>query len=172
MEEIDQTAVDFGMPMGPIHLADTVGLDICLSVAQELSSPLGIPVPEGLKAMVDAGKLGKKSGEGFYIYKNGKPAKTSAGKSSGIPVSERLILRLLNEAMACLREQVVDSSDAVDAGMVYGTGFAPFLGGPMHYAENMGAAGISHSLARLEDEYGERFRPDSGWDSDVLVPGT
>ncbi|MDH5631472.1 MAG: 3-hydroxyacyl-CoA dehydrogenase NAD-binding domain-containing protein [Gammaproteobacteria bacterium] len=168
LAEIDQAAVDFGMPMGPIHLADTVGLDICLSVAQELSGPLGITVPDGLKQMVDTGKLGRKSGEGFYQYKKGQPVRTKTGNSSAIPVSERLILRLLNEAMACLREQVVDSADEVDAGMVYGTGFAPFLGGPMHYAGSMGAAGISHSLGRLADEYGERFKPDTGWDSNSL----
>jgi 3-hydroxyacyl-CoA dehydrogenase/enoyl-CoA hydratase/3-hydroxybutyryl-CoA epimerase len=168
LTEIDKAAVDFGMPMGPIFLADTVGLDICLSVAQELAEPLNIPVPDGLKAMVEAGKLGKKSGEGFYKYNKGQPVKPSVGKPSGVPVSERLILRLLNEAMACLREGVVDSVDAIDAGMVYGTGFAPFLGGPMHYASSMGAAGISHSLYRLADEYGERFKPDDGWEANIL----
>ena len=79
------------------------------------------------------------------------------------PIAERLILRLLNEAMACLREGVVADPDAVDAGMVYGTGFAPFLGGPMRYAEALGAAGVRESLKRLAEEYGQRFTPDPGW---------
>ena len=162
--QIDEAAVAFGMPMGPVHLADTVGLDICLSVAEELSGPLGVPVPEGLRKMVEQGRLGKKSGRGFYTYdKAGRPKRPPRGKSSSVPISERLILRLLNEAMACLREGVVEDRDAVDAGMVYGTGFAPYLGGPMRYAESLGGAGISHSLYRLSEEYGKRFTPDEGW---------
>ncbi|MDH5649311.1 MAG: 3-hydroxyacyl-CoA dehydrogenase NAD-binding domain-containing protein [Gammaproteobacteria bacterium] len=164
---IDKAAVDFGMPMGPIFLADTVGLDICLSVAEELSEPLGIKVPEKLREMVKEGKLGKKSGQGFYRYdKQGK--QIAAGQSTAVglakhTLTERLTLRLLNEAMACLREGVVATEDDVDAGMVYGTGFAPFLGGPMHYAKDIGWENVSHSLFRLTEECGERFRPDEGW---------
>jgi len=80
-----------------------------------------------------------------------------------LPITERLVLRLLNEAVACLREKVVSNTDAVDAGMVYGTGFAPYLGGPMRYVESLGETGISHSLYRLSQEYGKRFAPDPGW---------
>jgi 3-hydroxyacyl-CoA dehydrogenase/enoyl-CoA hydratase/3-hydroxybutyryl-CoA epimerase len=162
---VDRAARDFGMPMGPIELSDTVGLDICLSVAQELSGPLGVAVPERLKALVAGGKLGRKSGEGFYTYdKRGKPRTLGASDgSSSVPVTERLVLRMLNEAVACLREGVVIDADAVDAGMVYGTGFAPFLGGPMRYVESLGETGIVHSLARLAQEYGARFNPDAGW---------
>lgn len=170
LAEIDKAALEFGMPMGPIHLADVVGLDICLSVAEELAGPLGLSVPEGLHEMVTQGKLGKKSGQGFYRYdKQGRPQKSSGGKASNIPITERLILRLLNEAIACLREGVVRDKDAVDAGMVYGTGFAPYLGGPMSYAASMGEAGISHSLYRLAEAYGERFQPDSGWSQPQLL---
>lgn len=166
---IDKAATDFGMPMGPIHLADVVGLDICLSVAQELSEPLGIPVPDGLRAMVEAGNLGKKTGRGFYKYDTkGQPRRGRAAPTT-VPVSERLILRLLNESMACLREGVIVNSDAVDAGMVYGTGFSPFLGGPMSYARSLGGSGISHSLYRLTEEYGKRFEPDQGWSGAGLL---
>ncbi|UCH53234.1 MAG: enoyl-CoA hydratase/isomerase family protein [Pseudomonadota bacterium] len=167
---IDQAARDFGMPMGPIELADTVGLDICLSVAQELAGPLGVEVPGVLRRTVDTGKLGRKSGEGFYRYDTKGHAqipKTDA--TTSVPVTERLVLRLLNEAMACLREGVVQDADAVDAGMVYGTGFAPFLGGPMRYAESLGETGITHSLSRLAEEYGKRFKPDGGWSQPGLL---
>lgn len=168
---IDKAAIEFGMPMGPIHLADVVGLDICLSVAQELSQPLGVPVPEGLQAIVEAGNLGKKTGRGFYRYDaRGQPKRGRAAPTT-VPVSERLILRLLNESIACLREGVIHDSDAVDAGMVYGTGFSPFLGGPMSYARSLGGSGISHSLYRLTEEYGKRFEPDQGW-SNVELLGT
>lgn len=160
---IDEAAVAFGMPMGPIHLADSVGLDICLSVAQELSGPLGITVPDKLKQMVESGKLGRKSGEGFYRYDTkGQPQRPPAGMV-GDMVTDRLVLRLLNEAMTCLREGVVGDVDAVDAGMVYGTGFAPFRGGPLHYAQQQGNSAIAHKLYQLAEQYGERFKPDEGW---------
>lgn len=164
LANIDGAATDFGMPMGPILLADTVGLDICLFVAEELSGPLGIEVPQRLRNMVEAGKLGKKSGEGFYRYdKKGKPQNPGKRSPTHEPITERLVLRMVNEAVACLREGVVSDLDAIDAGMVYGTGFAPYLGGPMRYAETLGDVGICASLRRLAGEYGNRFEPDAGW---------
>ena len=167
---IDQAARDFGMPMGPIELADTVGLDICLSVAEELAGPLGVEVPAILRTTVEGGRLGRKSGAGFYAYdKKGRRERAGAAAPGEVPITERLVLRLLNEAMACLREGVVENADAVDAGMVYGTGFAPFLGGPMRYAQSLGETGISHSLSRLAETYGERFRPDAGWARPALL---
>lgn len=168
---IDRAATDFGMPMGPILLADTVGLDICLSVADFLSGPMGIPVPPGLRAMVEAGELGKKSGKGFYRYDDkGRPQipKQTASAAVATPVTDRLIMRILNESMATLREGVVNDSDAVDAGMVFGTGFAPFLGGPMRYAESLGETGVTQTLERLARELGPRFNPDSGWRETTL----
>ena len=170
---IDNAATEFGMPMGPITLADTVGLDICLSVAEELAGPLRIDVPERLRELVGQGHLGRKSGQGFYQYDaHGKRQTPPQEKiAADVPVTERLVLRLLNEAVACLREGVVVEPDAVDAGMVYGTGFAPFLGGPMRYVESLGVTGISHSLHRLSQEYGPRFNPDAGWSNpDLLKP--
>lgn len=168
---IDHAATEFGMPMGPVELADTVGLDICLSVAEELSGPLHIEVPDKLRDLVGQGHLGRKSGRGFYEYDaRGRRVTPAPDKiAADIPITERLILRLLNEAMACLREGVVSDADAVDAGMVYGTGFAPFLGGPMRYIESLGETGISHSLYRLSQEYGSRFTPDPGWSQPKLL---
>lgn len=164
LKQIDDSAKTFGMPMGPVELADVVGLDICLSVAKFLSGPLGVEVPKRLVELVEAGKLGKKTGEGFYKWDaKGRPQKPPVTRLSHIPLTERLILRLLNEAVACLREGVVNNPDDVDAGMVYGTGFAPFLGGPMRYIASLGETGISHSLYRLSQEYGKRFTPDPGW---------
>ncbi len=161
---VDRAARDYGMPMGPIELADSVGLDICLSVAEELSGPLKVSVPEQLRAMVAEGKLGKKSGEGFYRYdKRGHRRHERPGAPAEGPVTERLILRMLNEAVACLRAGVVANADAVDAGMVYGTGFAPYLGGPMSYIASLGETGMRHSLNRLAEQYGQRFVPDDGW---------
>ena len=164
LADIDGAATDFGMPMGPILLADTVGLDICLSVAEELSGPLGLKVPQRLRDLVASGNLGKKSGRGFYTY-DARGKQMNRGKRSNTrePITERLILRMVNEAVACLREGVVTDLDSIDAGMVYGTGFAPYLGGPMQYAETLGDVGICSTLRRLEQEYDKRFQPDDGW---------
>lgn len=164
MTQIDRAATDFGMPMGPILLADTVGLDICLSVAEFLSKPLGITVPAHLREMVEQGLLGKKSGKGFYTFdRAGKPLPVAQQNGARVMVMERLIMRLLNEGAACLREGVVTRPEAVDAGMVYGTGFAPFEGGPMRYAQHLGVENVTQTLARLAQEYGARFEPDRGW---------
>lgn len=168
--QIDKAARDFGMPMGPVELADVVGLDICLSVAEVLSGPTKTPIPDKLRQLVEAGRLGRKSQHGFYKYDSkGRLKRPRVGKASDVPITERLILRLLNEAMACLRERVVADTDAADAGMVFGTGFAPYLGGPMRYAESLGETGIGHSLYRLAQEYGDRFEPDPGWSQTQLL---
>jgi 3-hydroxyacyl-CoA dehydrogenase/enoyl-CoA hydratase/3-hydroxybutyryl-CoA epimerase len=164
LADIDGAATDFGMPMGPILLADTVGLDICLSVAEELAGPLGIQVPQRLRDTVAAGHLGKKTGQGFYTYdKKGKARDRGKRSVTHAPITERLILRMVNESVACLREGVVADLDSIDAGMVYGTGFAPYLGGPMRYAETLGDVGICSTLRRLAQEYNKRFEPDDGW---------
>ncbi len=166
--DIDRAARDYGMPMGPIHLADTVGLDICLSVAEELAAPLGMEVPARLRTMVEAGNLGQKSGSGFYQYKKGKIQQSSGSVRKDIPIIDRLILRQLNETVACLREKVVSGTEAVDVGMVFGTGFAPFRGGPIRYAQSEGIDEIKHRLLRLVEAYGDRFSPDDGW-SDIGI---
>jgi 3-hydroxyacyl-CoA dehydrogenase/enoyl-CoA hydratase/3-hydroxybutyryl-CoA epimerase len=164
---IDKAATDFGMPMGPVLLADTVGLDICLHVAKILAAHFNEEVPQRLEQLVADSKLGRKSGQGFYSYKNGKPVKqkVAGGNWNMDEISNRLIDRLLNESVSCLRERVVGSEDLLDAGMIFGTGFAPFRGGPMHYINAVGATTIYRQLQSLQKLRGERFAPDSGWES-------
>jgi 3-hydroxyacyl-CoA dehydrogenase/enoyl-CoA hydratase/3-hydroxybutyryl-CoA epimerase len=164
-ELIDKAAVEFGMPMGPIELADTVGLDICLSVARILAQSMAVEVPERLQQLVESGQLGRKSGQGFYQYKKGKPVKRKLDKGLFVAadIQDRMIMRLLNEAVACLREQVVNDADMLDGGIIFGTGFAPFRGGPLHYIHEAGAGSIKEVLQSLESDQGERFHPDDGW---------
>lgn len=162
---IDQAVVQFGMPMGPIMLADKVGLDVCLSVAENLTHYFGGKVPDRLRAMVKAGQLGMKSGQGFYQYKNGKPAKTEKVDSSTIPIdiADRMILRMINECIACLTEKVISDPDLLDAGMIFGAGFAPFLGGPIQYARSRGIKTVVARLDAYAKQYGDRFKPHPGW---------
>lgn len=167
---IDKAATDFGMPMGPIHLADTVGLDICLSVANILAEKLETVVPEKLRSLVENGKLGVKSGQGFYQYKGRKPISEKLDKNYKAPdnITDRLIMSFLNEAVACLREGIVEDTELLDAGIIFGTGFAPFRGGPMHYIESLGAAGCMQTLESLEKDFGSRFASDVGWNRLVM----
>ncbi len=164
--EIDRQALAFGMPMGPIKLADTVGLDICLHVAEILSVHLETDVPQRLRDLVARGRLGRKSGHGFYRYNKGKAVKQKLprGYQSDAGIMDRMLLRLLNEVVACLREGVVADTDQLDAGMIYGTGFAPFRGGPCHYIRSIGADILYQKLQAFEQSHGRRFRPDTGWD--------
>lgn len=164
---IDQAATDFGMPMGPVELADTVGLDICLHVATILSAHFRADIPARLQKLVDAGHLGKKTGRGFYTFSKGKAVKpkASGGNWNLEEITNRLVLRMLNEAVGCLREGVVGDRDLLDAGMIFGTGFAPFRGGPAHYIDAAGAARLLAQLNELKQLRGERFTPDAGWDT-------
>ena len=162
---IDQAAKDFGMPMGPIELADAVGLDVGLHVGQILGNAYGFQIPDKLRDMVGKGHLGKKSGKGFYEYRNGKSIKEKGQKYGGDirELQDRLILRLVNEAVACLREKVVDNADLIDAGVIFGTGFAPFRGGPLHYRESKGREMLRARLQQLQNQFGDRFAPDEAW---------
>ena len=163
-EAIDKAATDFGMPMGPVELADTVGLDICQSVAQNLSAAYGIEVPEGLNKFVSSKQLGKKSGRGFYNYDKGKPVKDKdADLGDQKMIQNRLVFRFLNEAAACLKEGIVTDKDLLDAGIIFGTGFAPFRGGPMHHSLEEGVESLVAAMSDYEAKFGERFHPAEGW---------
>ena len=163
--DIDRAAEDFGMPMGPVELVDSVGLDVALGVSRVLGKAFDVPVPDGLEAMVEDGKLGRKSGQGFYSWEDGKAIKDES-QSSATPddLVDRLMLPLVNESMACLSEGVVESADLLDAGVIFGTGFAPFRGGPLNYAKERGVADVVSALERLAKAHGERFRPRPGWE--------
>jgi 3-hydroxyacyl-CoA dehydrogenase/enoyl-CoA hydratase/3-hydroxybutyryl-CoA epimerase len=162
---IDRTAVRFGMPMGPIELADVVGLDVGAHVGEIIARELGRPEPKlpRLAALLAARKLGKKSGEGFYLWQDGKPVKSGGGAPAPEDLEDRLILVLVNECVACLRESVVEDPDLADAAVIFGTGFAPFRGGPLTYARARGAAAIVARLEELAARHGPRFSPDAGW---------
>jgi len=137
-EVIDDAAKSFGMMMGPVELADTVGMDVCLAVAENLTAHLGGSVPETLRSMVANGKLGRKSGAGFYRYVHGKPVKHKVPQAKKHPeLAVRLIQSIIDEANICLREGVVEDADLLDGGMIFATGFAPFRGGPLHYEKSL-----------------------------------
>ena len=133
-ETLDAAMEAFGMPMGPIELADTVGLDICLAAGKELAKP-GAQAPQILLDRVALGQLGKKSGQGIYRYENGKAVK-GAPAAFEPSLVEALIEPYLNEAQAVLAEGIVADADLIDGGLIFGTGFAPFRGGPLHYLES------------------------------------
>jgi 3-hydroxyacyl-CoA dehydrogenase/enoyl-CoA hydratase/3-hydroxybutyryl-CoA epimerase len=163
---IDRAAVDFGMPMGPIELSDVVGLDVIVHVGEIITRELGREMPpytQRLRELVAAKNLGRKSGQGFYAWREGKPVRANGGGAAPSDLADRLILALLNECAACLREQVVADADLLDAGVVFGTGFAPFRGGPINYARARGISAVVARLGELEQRYGKRFHPDAGW---------
>lgn len=162
-ETIDAAAKEFGMPMGPIELADVVGLDVGLAVGRELHKP-GNPQPARIQELVEAKKLGKKSGEGFYKWVNGKPQKAhGSGTVDLAPLWMRMTLPAVNEAVACVREGIVADADLCDAGIIFGTGFAPHRGGPLNYLRATGKEKLLAEMKSLEQQHGQRFIADAGW---------
>jgi 3-hydroxyacyl-CoA dehydrogenase/enoyl-CoA hydratase/3-hydroxybutyryl-CoA epimerase len=163
---IDKLAVDFGMPMGPVELADVVGLDVASHVGKIIAAELGRAAPDlrQLDALLAKKKLGRKSGAGFYEWKDGKAVKPAVANGPTPPdLIDRLILVLVNECVAVLREGVAGDVDLIDAAVIFGTGFAPFRGGPLAYAQSRGVAEVVARLEELAGRYGSRFRPDDGW---------
>ena len=169
----DRAMEGFGMPMGPLALMDEIGLDTGQHAAAVLEGAFGKRIGTAtplLQTMVAGGRLGKKNGKGFYRYKNGKRARpdetvaklAGAGVPLELPVEtlqERMILAMVNEAAICLEDGVVREPRDVDVAMVYGTGFPPFRGGLLRYADSVGPAVLVDRLSRLADAHGERFRP-------------
>ncbi|MFZ5638416.1 MAG: 3-hydroxyacyl-CoA dehydrogenase NAD-binding domain-containing protein [Pseudomonadota bacterium] len=170
---IDKAAVKFGMPMGPIELIDTVGLDVAAGVGAELAPFLGLPIPAALAAPPEAGKRGKKDGQGIYKWENGKAQKPEIPADYKAPedLEDRLILPFLNEAVAALHEGVVSDPELLDAGVIFGTGFAPFRGGPIQYIRDTGADVLLERLKALQAKYGDRFAQRPGWDNAALRNG-
>jgi len=163
---IDAAAEDFGMPMGPIELIDSVGLDVALHVSIVLGSAFDREVPDTLATMVENKHLGRKEGQGFYEWIDGKAAKPARDRQAKpAEIIDRLILPMINEAVACLHEGVVTEADLLDAGVIFGTGFAPFRGGPLQYARDRGITNVTETLTQLASEFGARFQPHEGWDA-------
>jgi len=151
--------------MGPIELVDTVGLDVAASVGKIMADFHGQVLPEAFK--VEPGKRGKKDGQGLYRWENDKPVKPPLPQDYAFPadLEDRLVLALLNEAVSCLHAGVVADADLLDAGVIFGTGFAPFRGGPIEYIRSVGAASLKAKLELLATRYGDRFKPRPGWDA-------
>lgn len=160
---IDKAAEDFGMPMGPIELADVVGLDVVMSVGKVFFQA-GDEVPPVLATRFSEKKFGKKSGAGFYVWQNDKPVKPPhQGQAAPDDLQDRLLLPLVNEAVGVLRQSIVEDADLIDAGVIFGAGFAPFRGGPLQYARARGIDAVIARLQELQTVHGDRFAPDEGW---------
>jgi 3-hydroxyacyl-CoA dehydrogenase/enoyl-CoA hydratase/3-hydroxybutyryl-CoA epimerase len=172
--QVDQLMLDFGMPMGPLRLTDEVGLDVAQHVAVDLQNRLPKPVPinDTLERMIAKGWLGKKSGRGFYVFGDSKGAKeepnaeaafvqtTGQGRSQDdATLRDRLVLIMINEAARCLEEGVVGAPEDVDFGMIFGTGWAPFRGGPLRHADTLGASEIVQRLEKLQGGVASYFEP-------------
>ncbi len=164
-ETVDAAAEGFGMAMGPVAVADRVGLDIALDVAAKLGAALDaeLPtVPEWLHRKVAEGELGRKTGRGLYVWEGERPTKDKNAPPPDEAMRERLILAMVNTAAACLRERVCADADILDAAMIFGAGFAPFRGGPCRYARARGLDDVRGALEALAATSGARFAPDPG----------
>ena len=173
IEAIDEAMVAFGMPMGPFALLDQVGLDTAKHVGEVLQAAFGERIGgDGslLDVMVSNGRLGQKNGKGFYRYRGDKRTLVDpdAYKLLAIPAAkelpaetlqERMVLSMVNEAIVCLDQAVAREARDIDLAMVMGTGFPPFRGGLLRYADSIGIPIVADRLARLGDAHGERFRP-------------
>ena len=154
------------MPVGPVELVDNVGVDVVLHVSKVLGAKMEGPVPEQLSGMVEAGHLGRKSGQGFYRWEGSKAHKPRRQPST-VPddIEDRLVLAMVNEAVAVLADGIVADADLLDAGVIFGTGFAPFRGGPINYARERGVDAVVERLEQLRTVHGARFTPHPGWSS-------
>ena len=169
--EVDAAMLDFGMPMGPLRLTDEVGMDVAEDVATTLAAgfPYHMHVPAVLGRMLDDGLLGKKSGRGFYIHGKGKTVPNPDAARYRDPgaqvrparaaMQRRMVLLMVNEAARCIEEDVVAEPADADFGMIMGAGFAPFRGGPLRYADTLGAAAVTAALREEAARSGSQFAP-------------
>jgi len=171
VEEVDDAMIDFGMPMGPLRLVDEVGVDVSADVSATLAEKFQgrMRTPEVLGKMIEAKMLGRKSGAGFYVHKGGEPrvnlgmAKFRTGAAAAAygagELQRRMVLLMVNEAARCLDESIVEKAADVDFGMVMGTGFAPFRGGPLAYADAVGIAKIVDDMKNLVQTGVPQYEP-------------
>jgi len=171
VEEIDDALLEFGMPMGPCRLLDEIGFDVALHAGREMAAALGsrLSPPDVMDRMIEDGRLGRKNGRGFYLYENGKSTGVDPTLDSLFPsgtdgpgddeIRSRCLWLLVNEAAWALEEGVVDTADQVDLAMIMGTGFPPFRGGLLRWADFEGLRRILDGLLRFEDTFGPRFAP-------------
>jgi 3-hydroxyacyl-CoA dehydrogenase/enoyl-CoA hydratase/3-hydroxybutyryl-CoA epimerase len=172
LEDIDTCMSEFGMPMGPLRLLDEVGLDIAADVEETLASAFAATMLKSqvIPQMIQAGLLGKKSGAGFYTYEGGEEHANAGASAFQKPESSvvtlspdelqhRLVMLLVNEAARCLEERVVETAADVDFGMILGTGFAPFRGGPLRHAETLGISRVVEDLNQMRMQWGARYTP-------------
>lgn len=172
LKNLDEAMLDFGMPMGPMRLLDEVGVDVAMHVAQTLAASFSdrMLTPAVLRKMVEAGLLGRKCGRGFYLYsKSGGSGSNpgvatyihnqSAADATRVELQERMVFLMINEAAHCLEEQIVTAPEDVDFAMIMGTGFAPFRGGPLRYADSLGVEKIVGAMEILADGGATQFKP-------------
>jgi 3-hydroxyacyl-CoA dehydrogenase/enoyl-CoA hydratase/3-hydroxybutyryl-CoA epimerase len=173
IHDLDEAMLDFGMPMGPMRLLDEVGIDVALHVAQTLAQHYGerMVIPDLLAAMIKAGLLGRKSGRGFYLHAKGNEAKpnpevasfqksaSGAASLSQVQLQERMMLLMVNEAARCLEEKIVADPADIDFAMIMGTGFAPFRGGPLRYADAVGVSKLVGQMEALVTSGNRHFEP-------------
>jgi 3-hydroxyacyl-CoA dehydrogenase/enoyl-CoA hydratase/3-hydroxybutyryl-CoA epimerase len=172
IEDLDETMLDFGMPMGPMRLLDEVGLDVSLHVAETLAAHFSdrMKIPDCLRKMTAAGLLGRKSGGGFYLHEKSKVTKPNPQISTYVQsqkarvilreeLQERMVFLMVNEAARCLEEQIVTDPADVDFAMIMGAGFAPFRGGPLRYADTVGAARLVGAMNHLVASGTAHFAP-------------
>lgn len=179
LEKLDKSLKNFGMPVGPVTLADEVGIDVVSHVSNFLSkADLGVRMSGGdvslMSNMVEKGWLGKKSGQGFYTYGKGKKDKKTINPEvqayikqfvtrdlnlSEQEMQDRIIGRFVNEAAKCLEDEIIENPVVGDIGLVFGTGFAPFRGGPFRYLDQVGVANYVGMMNGFADKYGPQFEP-------------
>ncbi len=169
-EEIDDALLEWGMPMGPLRLIDEIGLDITVDIAATLEKAFGARdrAPEILQKMLEAKMLGRKSGGGFYNYEGKQQTPNQAlqewrqesGEKFGLEnLTNRLVYLMVNEAARCLEEKVVANPEDADYGMILGTGFPVFRGGPLRFAESVGLKKVVTDMDGIHSRAGEKFAP-------------